>query len=153
MVILNDIKAERDAALTEVNALHEKILEAGGIKLKLATAQKTELERQLEVINRNIAKAEVAIEEGNKSLARTDKEKQKKLAEIEAVNESISDMEQKLERLLAEFSDIKTSFTKAQKQIDEKNDELTELKTKYDNARETSGGVRIMLLIERDIDV
>lgn len=135
--------SEKTAAIdADIKAFQEKILEAGGVRLR---SQKSKVDGMKEMIDLNserVTKAEVAKAKADKDIVKLEKALDSNAAALEALGEELGALEETIAQKAEAVSVVRAKVEEAQEVMETKQEEKNEIKASLDEKSELINAFR-----------
>ncbi|ETN45332.1 uncharacterized protein HMPREF1541_09163 [Cyphellophora europaea CBS 101466] len=129
---IEKLKAETANVEAEIQALQDKIMEVGGIKLRTQKATVDGLKERIDLLNEDISTAEVGKTKNTKLHAKHEKAKADAEKELESLAADLEKLEAEIAKQRENASGYRQRAEAAQNELAQKKEELSEMKTDLD---------------------
>ncbi|KKY23225.1 putative nuclear condensin complex subunit smc4 [Phaeomoniella chlamydospora] len=129
---LDQLHAQTADIEGEIQALQDKIMEIGGVRLRGQKAKVDGLKQQINMLSEEVSSAEVATTKNQKLKAKHEKAKADAEKELQSLEKDVAKLEADVESHSADASGSKAKVEKAQEALEVKKEELSMLKKDLD---------------------
>ncbi|KAG2182444.1 hypothetical protein INT43_007374 [Umbelopsis isabellina] len=139
---VNHLKEQTAQLEDTIKQLHQKIMEAGGMQLRLQKVKVDGVKEQIDTLNDRITKSIVSKSKAEKDATRFAKSIAKQEKQIEEIDEQSEALTKEIEANLAIVEDIRKKSEQSQNAVDSKRSELEEMKEQLDTKSEIISKIR-----------
>jgi len=132
---IDKLHAETAGIEDEIKALQEKIMEIGGVKLRLQKAKVDDLREQITALNDRMTTCDVARAKNQKDVEKFTKLMKLSEEELETLAEELAALEEDMKRSARDAEQVRRKAEDAEHILSVKGDELKELKENLDERR------------------
>jgi len=129
---IDQLHAETAGIENEIRALQEKIMEIGGVKLRLQKAKVDDLREQITALNDRMTTCDVARAKNQKDVEKFTKLMQSSEEELETLAEELAALDEDMKRSARDAERVRRKADDAEHILSVKADELKELKESLD---------------------